>query len=429
LLSTSGSFSQLRGIQFEEHSTWEEIKKKSQSQHKYIFMDCFATWCVPCKLMDKTVFSNDTVGTFFNENFICVKVQMDSTAKDDLHIKNWFKDAHDIKREAQINFYPTILFFNSHGALIHKGVGFKTASELIKLGKDALSPQRQYFSQLEQYEKGKLDYGSIRGLIMTAIEFNDTVIARKLASDYIENYLLRRKQGEYLTKENVQIITAFSNSSRDPGFLFLMNNVNKVNEVMKNPGFAQSALHYIIYMEIVEPVFNDMIKTVSKDNSKVSDPNWDSLRTQIRAKFNDYFAKRVVYESKIRWYQFTLNKERLSTSIVSYVTSFRHSLTAAELNSYAWDVFQTSRNKSELNAAKKWAKYVAETSRDTADLLPNAMDTYANLLYKLGDFDKAVAMETLAIDIAEKSNYMFKHKLEEFRTTLTKMKKRETLGQ
>jgi uncharacterized protein YyaL (SSP411 family) len=48
-----------------------------QKQVKPIFVDCYTSWCAPCKKMEQTVFVNDTVYKFYNEHFINFKVDME----------------------------------------------------------------------------------------------------------------------------------------------------------------------------------------------------------------------------------------------------------------------------------------------------------------------------------------------------------------
>ena len=38
------------GIRFIEGEKWENVLKMAQEQDKYIFMDCYTSWCGPCKL-------------------------------------------------------------------------------------------------------------------------------------------------------------------------------------------------------------------------------------------------------------------------------------------------------------------------------------------------------------------------------------------
>src|ERR1700679_433698 len=71
------------GIRFAQQLKWSEILGKAKAEHKYIFVDCYATWCGPCKYMDATVYSTKEVGDVYNQDFISIKVQMDRTASDD----------------------------------------------------------------------------------------------------------------------------------------------------------------------------------------------------------------------------------------------------------------------------------------------------------------------------------------------------------
>ena len=61
-----------QGIKFEEGLSWEQVKQKAKTENKFIFVDCYATWCAPCKMMDKYVYQNDTVGEFVKDKFIYV---------------------------------------------------------------------------------------------------------------------------------------------------------------------------------------------------------------------------------------------------------------------------------------------------------------------------------------------------------------------
>ncbi len=49
-----------QGIKFEKTLSWPEICEKAQKENKYIFVDCYTTWCGPCKKMDQEVYLNDT---------------------------------------------------------------------------------------------------------------------------------------------------------------------------------------------------------------------------------------------------------------------------------------------------------------------------------------------------------------------------------
>ena len=58
-----------QGIEF-FHGTWVEALAEAKKQEKPIFVDAYTTWCGPCQMMSKNVFTHADVGAFFNENFI-----------------------------------------------------------------------------------------------------------------------------------------------------------------------------------------------------------------------------------------------------------------------------------------------------------------------------------------------------------------------
>src|SRR5580658_3781664 len=84
---------QSSGIVFKNDLTWEQVLQKAKTENKYIFVDCYASWCGPCKWMDRNVYVNDTVGKLVNDKFISVKIQMDTAKTDSEVVKNWYSTA------------------------------------------------------------------------------------------------------------------------------------------------------------------------------------------------------------------------------------------------------------------------------------------------------------------------------------------------
>lgn len=122
-----------QGIQFSEGS-WTDIQKKAKSENKYIFVDAYAVWCGPCKWMAKNIFTDKTVGEVFNKNFVSYKFDMEKG------------EGPDFAKKYNVHFYPTYLFFNPNGELVHVSGGAKEAKAFITDAENALNPEKQLFS-------------------------------------------------------------------------------------------------------------------------------------------------------------------------------------------------------------------------------------------------------------------------------------------
>ena len=57
------------GMKFTERA-WSDLLAKAKASDQIIFMDAYTTWCGPCKMMSKKVFTDKEVGDYYNTNFM-----------------------------------------------------------------------------------------------------------------------------------------------------------------------------------------------------------------------------------------------------------------------------------------------------------------------------------------------------------------------
>ncbi len=114
------------GIQFTDEA-WASIVKKAKAENKIIFLDAYASWCGPCKLLQKNVFTRSDVGELFNKNFINVKVDMERG------------EGPQLARQFPMEAYPTLFFIEPSGKIVRKVIGYRTPEQLIALGKSVLN--------------------------------------------------------------------------------------------------------------------------------------------------------------------------------------------------------------------------------------------------------------------------------------------------
>ncbi len=119
-------------VRFVKDLTWEQVKEKAKIEKKFIFLDCYTTWCGPCKEMEKKVYVNDTVGSYFNQHFLSVKVQMDKTDNDDHYIQQWYDEAAAMLKRYRVTAFPTFIFLSPEGDIVHKDIGYKSARRICQ---------------------------------------------------------------------------------------------------------------------------------------------------------------------------------------------------------------------------------------------------------------------------------------------------------
>ncbi|MCE7042227.1 thioredoxin family protein [Dyadobacter sp. CY312] len=111
-----------KGIVFTK-GTWAEILKKAKAEKKVIFFDAYTTWCGPCKLLQKNVFTRADVAEVFNKNFINVKFDMESG------------EGPMLAEKYPLQGYPTLFFIDPDGNVVKEVIGYQNPETLIKIGK------------------------------------------------------------------------------------------------------------------------------------------------------------------------------------------------------------------------------------------------------------------------------------------------------
>lgn len=134
-----------QGIKFVKVKTLQEALALAKAENKIVFLDAYASWCGPCKYLRENVFTEGPVGAYYNQKFISVSFDMENDP-----------EGVRLSKEFQVEAYPTLLFFNSRGMLVHKHVGAMTVPEFIRLGNDAVDPDRQFFVVMQKVRSGSL---------------------------------------------------------------------------------------------------------------------------------------------------------------------------------------------------------------------------------------------------------------------------------
>jgi thiol:disulfide interchange protein len=107
-------------------NSWDEALKQAKLQNKYIFVDAYATWCGPCKMLKAKTFTDNKAAAFYNSNFVNVAIDMEKG------------QGPQLAQQWQLRAYPTLIIFDPKGKPVLGSVGYIGADDLIRFGKQAL---------------------------------------------------------------------------------------------------------------------------------------------------------------------------------------------------------------------------------------------------------------------------------------------------
>lgn len=144
LLTLSANILAAQGIEF-FHGSWEEALEKAKAEEKVIFVDAYAEWCGPCKMMARNVFPNEKVGDFYNRHFINMKIDMEKGM------------GLEFRKKYPVSAFPTLFFIDGKGELVQKAKGAKKADGLIELGQRVLEKADKSEEYAKQYKAGERD--------------------------------------------------------------------------------------------------------------------------------------------------------------------------------------------------------------------------------------------------------------------------------
>jgi len=170
ILFSSALFSQ--GIEF-FHGEWQEALEQAEKSDKLLFVDAYAQWCGPCKRMAKEVFTKEEVGSFFNDNFINLKLDMET------------EDGRAFGKKYPVSAYPTLFFVNGKGEIVKKVTGGKKANDLISLGKVAIQSYDRSGDYAVQYEEGDRSFDLMYNYVKELNKVNKPSL--KISNEYISS--------------------------------------------------------------------------------------------------------------------------------------------------------------------------------------------------------------------------------------------------
>jgi thioredoxin 1 len=115
-----------KGITFIEQD-WDKALTQAKAQKKLVFIDIYATWCGPCKMLKKNTFTDAKVGEFFNKNFVNVSIDGEKGV------------GPSLAQKYGITAYPSLIVTDGDGKPVLYTMGYIDAATLMQFAQAAMA--------------------------------------------------------------------------------------------------------------------------------------------------------------------------------------------------------------------------------------------------------------------------------------------------
>lgn len=381
------------GIQFVEGLSWEQVKALAKKENKFIFVDCYATWCMPCKKMEKEIFPLNIVGDEMNSKFISLRVQMDTTKRDNDYVRSLYPFAHQFLKEYNLTGYPTYLFFDSNGNIIHKDLGMYESDDFLKMTEAALDPNKQFYTLLANYKVGKMDFLTMDYLALTAVRIGEEKVAEDVIRSYKNGFLDKLPIDSLLTKKYLSLVNQFASvliyadGSKSNFFSLLYQRGKDVDRLLNAKGFSSFFLNNIITREEINgKIYNS--------NKLLPRPEWNKITETIKEKYKNVDAELLILNAQIEYYGKLKEWDTQINYFVKKVDkygplSIGNSDGSGSDNAIANIILPHCDIKQILNKAVGWMEKIIHSN---AYKYPVAMvyGNYGGILYKAGRYKEGI---------------------------------------
>lgn len=325
-------------IQFQD-LPFKDLVAKAKKEKKIVFIDAYASWCGPCKMMEKNVFTKKSVGDYFNTNFVNARFDMEKG------------EGRDIAAKYGVRSYPTYLFLNGDGELVSQNYGYMEESLFLSMAQDVNAPNNKKGSLKERFAQGEKDPEFLIN-VMKLTSTSDFEFAKKASERYFEN----KKKTDELSKDDIGYLLFFLKSVEDPNYKIFISRKAEIIKFLPEDTYKQ---------------FDDQLKlskimdeSIDQKNKKINDAYFLEKAVPL---IGEYDAKTRLNQTKLSFYEQNANFSEYEKAALEYYKN-SDSFDSNDLLKAAWIFLDHVTTPSSLKKAVEWAEKSVmrgETSENT----------------------------------------------------------------
>lgn len=305
------------GIDF-FHGTFDEAKMEAREEGKLIFVDAYTTWCGPCKRMSAQVFTNDKVGEYFNRTFVNLKLDMEKG------------EGRTFQQKYRVAAFPTLLFLDPEGAVVHRVVGGMDVTNFLKLGQFA-SGKVDVSSDFDRaYKEGQRDPEFMAEYIEALAKSHKPIL--KVANEYLST------QKDLTTEPNLRVIYHATVEADSRIFNMLVENRKKIIKLF---GKAE------VESKVQKAANATVKKAIEFDNADLLEEAVDKVNRYAPSLADVFEGK-----SRLTFYSKTGRMDEYLREAKSYVR--KSVVNKFEVTNYI--IYNQRKNDPLMKAGNEWSK-------------------------------------------------------------------------
>ena len=354
------------GIDFNHELTFQQALDKAKAEGKLVFIDCYTSWCGPCKRLAATVFVDSSLGSYFNNNYVNVKFDMEK------------EEGPSIATRYQITAYPTLLWLDPNGSIKNKVIGGLDVKGLMDAGKKAADPIPEMMSGMDKkYAGGARDEAFMEeylNLFKSSGRDYDAVFAE---------YIKQANTQNWAKDKTLPLVFELTRNYPSAGISQLVAD--------KNALIAKYGAK--VYSAKIDAIANDALAVAKRrTDEKV-------LKEAIElVKGNSNDSKQQIAKMEMDYYFNTANATVYDKYVSDYIKKYG-SNDQKLLNDVAWQYYINTNDEKYIKKAKDWSYKAVNLKNTCAN-----NTTYAYLQYKLGNLSEATKACDYAIIKAKEEN-------------------------
>lgn len=204
------------GMKFcKEGTKFAEAVAQAKAEKKMVFLDCYTSWCGPCKMMARDIFPQKKVGDFMNPKFICIKIDMEKG------------EGPSLTQKFQVSAFPTFIIFNSDAQEIGRFLGGSDADGFIDRVKKA-SIDNGSIDMDKQWEQGNRDEAFLKQYLTSL----GNAYKNQRANDVAEALLDPKAESFASDSASAMIFMRYINNPFSKAFIYTAKHPNDLKKTL-----------------------------------------------------------------------------------------------------------------------------------------------------------------------------------------------------